>query len=349
MAREIFERTKSIYANRRKALVTLVGSVLPVTGFTWLGAAPARANTEAWKPTRPVTYTIPAGPGGSLDQSVRKIVELADKRGLAVQPFVIENKPGGAGRVALAPLEQHPGDPHYLSVITYSLLTNQIIGQIPNGYKDYTMLSMLFGEYVTISVRADSPVRDARDLVERLKKDPKSLSIGVATSLGNHIHVGAVKPLKVAGVDISQMVVVPYKSSQESLTNMLGGHLDIVASTTPNVLSMMQAGRIRVLAVASANRLEGPFSSVPTWKELGINATYESAQGVLTSKGVPSAAIVYWENFFRNVTSDPEWVEFVKSRQWEPRYRNAAQSLDELTNADRDTREVLSDLGLAKE
>lgn len=210
------------------------------------------------------------------------------------------------------------------------------------------MLSLLFGEYVTVSVRADSPVRDALDLIDRLRKDPKSLSIGVATSLGNHIHVGAVKPLKAAGVDISKMVVAPYKSSQESLTNMLGGHLDIVASTTPNVLSMMQAGKIRVLAVASANRLEGPFSSVPTWKELGINATYESAQGVLTSKGVPPGAITYWEDFFKKVTSDPEWAEFVKSRQWEPRYRNAAQTFDELTTAYKDTREVLNDLGLAK-
>lgn len=338
---------KMIDADRRKALAA-IGGMLPIAGFTLLGAAPALAQAQVWKPTRPVTYTVPAGPGGSLDQSVRKIVELAEKRGLAVQPFVIENKPGGAGRVALAPLEQHPGDPHYLSVITYSLLTNHIIGQIPNGYKDYTMLSLLFGEYVTVSVRADSPARDALDLIDRLRKDPKSLSIGVATSLGNHIHVGAVKPLKAAGVDISKMVVAPYKSSQESLTNMLGGHLDIVASTTPNVLSMMQAGKIRVLAVASANRLEGPFSSVPTWKELGINATYESAQGVLTSKGVPPGAITYWEDFFKKVTSDPEWAEFVKSRQWEPRYRNAAQTFDELTTAYKDTREVLNDLGLAK-
>lgn len=333
---------------RRKAMA-LIGNAIPaMAGMAMFAGASPVAHAQSWKPVRSVTYTVPAGPGGALDQAVRKIVELAERRKLIDKPIVIENKPGGAGRVALAPLDQHPGDPHYLSVITYSLLTNHIIGEIPNGYQDYTMLGLLFGEYVTVAVRAESPVRDARDLIERLKKDPSSLSVGVATSLGNHIHVGVAKPLKAAGVDIARMTIVPFKSSQESLTNMLGGHLDVMASTTPNVLAQMQAGRIRVLAVASANRLEGPFSGIPTWRELGVDAVYESAQGVMTSKGVPPEAIGFWDDFFKKVTGDPEWVEFVRSRQWEPRYRNAAQTRDELAKAYQDTREVLAELGLAK-
>lgn len=309
--------------------------------------AASQVCAKEWRPTQSVVYTIPAGPGGSLDQSVRMIKNIAEKRGLIDKPIIIENKPGGAGRIALMPLDQHPGDPHYLSVITYSLLTNQINGQVPFGFADYTPLAMLFGEYVTISVRKESPVRDAQDLVERLKKDPASLTLGVATSLGNHIHVGAAKPLKAAGVEISKMIVVPYKSSQESLMNLIGGHLDVMASTTPNVLMQMEEGRIRVLAIASAQRLEGPLSSIPTWRELGVDSTYESAQGVMAPKDIPPEAVAYWENFFKTVTSDPEWLEFVNSRQWEPRYRNSKQAREELSQAYDSTREVLRELGLA--
>lgn len=325
-----------------RRIVWAAAASMALLGMT----APAQA--EKWKPTHKVAYTIPAGAGGALDQAARKIVEIAEKRKLIDQPIVIENRPGGASRVALFPLDQNPGDAHYLSVITYSLLTNHIIGQLPVTYRDYTPLALLFGEYVTVSVRTESPIKDALDLVDRLKKDPASLSIGVATSLGNHIHVGSTKPLKAAGVDIAKMTVVPYKSSQESLTNMLGGHLDITASTTPNVLAQMEAKRIRVLAVASSDRLDGPFANVPTWKELGVNATYESAQGVMTTKGVSPDAIAYWDAFFKKVTSDPEWIEFVKLRQWEPRYRNAAETSNELASAYEDSREVLTDLGLAK-
>jgi putative tricarboxylic transport membrane protein len=323
-----------------------------LAAFTTLSLATvsAPAGAQEWKPVKPVVYTVPAGPGGALDQAVRMIKNIAERRNLIDKPILIENKAGGAGRIALAPLDQNPGDPHYLTVITYSLLTNHIIGQLPVGHHDYTPLAMLFGEYVTLSVRTESPVKDARDLIARLKKEPTSLSIGVATSLGNHIHVGAAKPLAAAGVDISKVTVVPFKSSQESLTNMLGGHLDIVASTTPNVISQMKAGRIRVLAVASPNRLAGEFSSIPTWRELGIaEGVYNSAQGVMTSKGIPAAALRFWDNFFQAVTSDPEWKNFVEQRQWAPRYLNAAQSRQELDTAYGDTRATLTTLGLAKQ
>jgi putative tricarboxylic transport membrane protein len=318
-----------------------------------LAALPAVAPRTAlaqsgWRPTQSVLYTIPAGPGGALDQSVRMVKAISDRLKLLDKPMVLENKPGGAGRVALAPLDQNPGNPHFLTVITYSLLTNHVLGEIPGTFTDYTPLHLLFGEYVTVSVRAESPVKDARDLVERLRRDPAALSLGVATSIGNHIHVGAARPLKAAGVDIRKMTVVPYRSSQESLTNLLGGHLDLMAATTPNILTQLQAGKIRTLAVASKQRLQGPLSSIPTWRELGVAADYESAQGVMTSKGVPPEAVVFWDSFFRTVTAEQEWKDFVESRQWAARSLGAADTVAELGRAYADTRAVLQDLGLAK-
>jgi putative tricarboxylic transport membrane protein len=324
-----------------------------------MGAAAALAALQAlpprvamaqagWRPSQSVLYTIPAGPGGALDQSVRMVKAIADRLKLIDRPIVLENKPGGAGRIALAPLDQNPGNPHNLTVITYSLLTNHVLGEIPGTYSDYTPLHMLFGEYVTLSVRTESPVRDALDLVERLKRDPASLSLGVATSIGNHIHVGAARPLKAAGVDIRRMTVVPYRSSQDSLTNLLGGHLDVMAATTPNILTQLQAGKIRTLAVASKERLQGPLSSIPTWRELGVAADYESAQGVMTAKGVPPESVAFWDGFFRTVTAEPEWKDFVVSRQWAARSLGAADTVAELTRAYAETRNVLQDLGLAK-
>lgn len=311
-------------------------------------AAAGAARAQEWRPTQPVVYTIPAGPGGALDQAVRMIKSIGERRRLVERPFVIENRPGGAGRVALSALDQNPGNPHFLTVVTYSLLTNHVLGELPTTWRDYTQVASLFGEYVTVSVRAESPVRDARDLVERLRQAPESLSIGVATSVGNHIHVGVAKPLRAAGVDVAKLTVVPYKSSQESLTNLLGGHLDVMAATTPNVLAQLQAGRIRVLAVASRARLQGALAAIPTWRELGVDADYESAQGVMAPRGIPREALAFWDRFFATVTSDPEWQEFVRARQWDPRYLNAADADKDLERAYADTRGVLQALGLAR-
>ncbi|MGE0310769.1 MAG: tripartite tricarboxylate transporter substrate binding protein [Lautropia sp.] len=331
----------------RRFLKALSGGIATAAAASLLLAG-GTARAADWKPSQPVLYTIPAGPGGSLDQSVRMIKHIAEKRGLIDKPFLIENKPGGAGKIAVAPLDQHPRDPNFLTVITYSLLTSHIIGAIDFTYTDYQPIAMLFGEYVTLSVRDESPIKDVRDLVERLRKDPASLSIGIATSLGNHIHVGAAKPLKAAGVDISKLVVVPFRSSAESLTNLMGGHIDVMAATTPNVITQMKQGRIRVLAVASAERLKGDLASVPTWRESGVDATYNSAQGVMAPKGIPPEALAYWTNLFRTVTQDPEWLAFVESRQWDPRFIDSSKVGAELKQAYDESRDVLVDLGLSK-
>ena len=238
-------------SNHKQGRRTAVKAI--AAGTAW-AALPTFARAQEWKPTQEVKYIIPAGPGGSLDQAVRMIKSIAEKRQLIDQNIIVENRPGGAGKIALSHLDRNEGNPHYLSVITYSLLSNHILGKLGATYSDYATIAMLFNEYTTVSVRADSPIKDARDLVNILKKDPSSKTIAIATSLGNHIHVGAAKPLHAAGVDISGLNIVPFKSSAESLTNLIGGHIEVMAATTPNVISQLKAGNIRVIALAATSR-----------------------------------------------------------------------------------------------
>ena len=276
------------------------------------------------------------------------IKSIAEKRQLIDQNIIVENRPGGAGKIALSHLDRNEGNPHYLSVITYSLLSNHILGKLGATYSDYATIAMLFNEYTTVSVRADSPIKDARDLVNILKKDPSSKTIAIATSLGNHIHVGAAKPLHAAGVDISGLNIVPFKSSAESLTNLIGGHIEVMAATTPNVISQLKAGNIRVIAIASQQRLAGDLAGVPTWKESGVDSSYESAQGVMAPKGIPAAAMAYWANFFETVSKDPEWEKFVASRQWELAFQATDDASARLASAYEQTKGVLGNLGLVK-
>jgi len=291
---------------------------------------------------------VPAGPGAALDTAARQLKELIDRQQLLPTPMIVSNRPGGAGMVAMGALQARPGDAHLLVTLTHSSINNRLVGEVALGYEDFTPLAVLFDEFITVAVRADSPLRSGRDLVEALKRNPQSLSIGVATSVGNHIHTAIAKPLKVAGVDIAKLTVVPFKSSAESMTNMLGGHLDIVSASAVNVIPLMKAGKIRVLAVAAAERLGGDLAEVPTWREQGVDAVYSSSQGLLGAKGLSAEQIAYWEGVLRRVTATPEWAAFLARNHWKPRFMGHAEARRFLDAESASARALLGELGLLK-
>ena len=311
-------------------------------------ALPWLACAQDWKPERNVEYLVPAGPGAALDTAARQIKELVDRNQLLPTTMVVTNKPGGAGMVAMGSLQAKAGDAHLLVTLTHSSINNKLVGEVALGYEDFTPLAILFDEYITAVVRADSPIKSGRDLVDALKKNPQSLSIGVATSIGNHIHAAIAKPLKVAGVDIGKLTVVPFRSSAESMNNLLGGHLDVVSASAVNVISLMKAGKIRVIAVASAERLGGDLAGVPTWREQGVDAVYASSQGLLGAKGLTPAQIRYWEAVLKRVTDMPEWNAFLVKNHWKPHFMGHAEALKFLDAEAASAKLLLGDLGLLK-
>ncbi len=275
---------------------------------------------DGWQPSRSVEFVVPSGPGAALDTAARRMAELMQRNKLIAETMVISNRSGAAGSIALQVLQQHPGDAHWLSTFTSGMINARVIGGVTPTYDEFTPIAVLLEESIVVAVRADSPLRTARDLVDKLKAQPNSLSIGIATSVGNHIHVGIAKPLKVAGVDISKLAIIPFKSSAESITALLGGHIEAVAASTPNVIAQLQAGKIRVLAVATAERLKGALASVPTWTEQGVPAVYSSVQGLLGPKGLTPDQVKYWQSRVRAVSELPEWKQFLASQNWRPMF-----------------------------
>lgn len=312
------------------------------------GALPLQSWGQDWKPERHVEFLVPAGPGAALDTAARQIKELVERDRLIPTSMLVTNKPGGGGMVAMGSLQAKPGDGHVLVTLTHSSINNKLVGEIALGYEDFTPLAILFDEFITVAVRADSSIKTGRDLVEALKKDPAALSVGVATSIGNHIHAAIAKPLKAAGVNIAKMTVVPFKSSADSMTNLLGGHLDVVSASAVNVVPLLKAGKIRVIAVASSERLAGDLAGVPTWREQGVDAVYSSSQGVLGAKGLNAAQIRYWEATFKRLTDAPEWNAFLAKNHWKPRFLGHADALRYLDAESASARSLLGDLGLLR-
>ncbi|RZL66326.1 MAG: tripartite tricarboxylate transporter substrate binding protein [Variovorax sp.] len=303
-----------------------------------------------WRPTGQVEYVVPAAAGGAVDTYGRVMKKIFDGRdAFAGQTFIISNKPGGAGMIAVAPVVARPGDGNIFTMLSTGYMLNQVMGEFKHDLlKDFTIGPIFFEEAIVVAVRADSPVKDATDLVARLKKDPASLRIAVAPGFNNHIHIGILKPLKVAGVDAAKLTVAPFRSSAESITALRGGHVDVVSSSSTNVVSGVQSGALRVLAVSSAERLGGALTKVPTWKEQGVDSVFTSVQGVLFPRGLSADQIRFWDDRFRELSKSPEWLNSMAQYEVTPRFMDHAQAEAYVTRELNSASQLLRELGMVK-
>lgn len=329
----------TIDPTRRALLAAAAAAALPLS--------PARAQS-GWQPDRNIEYIVPAGPGAALDMSARQTKDLMERRKLLQTNVIVTNRPGGAGAIAINALLAQPGNAHFVTTYTHSMLNSRLLGDLPVSWRDLTPLAVMFEEAILAVVRTESPLKTGRDLIAKLRADPASVSIGIATAVGNHIHVAIAKPMKAAGVDVSKMTIVPFKSSAESMTAMLGGHIDMISASAPNLTTQLTAGRIRPLAVATGQRIGAPLADVPTWRELGVDAEYSSVQGLLAPKGLSAEQVAWWTNSLRAVSDSEEWKAFLQKQNWKPKFLPQAEMMRFLESEEEVARGLLSDLGLLK-
>jgi len=289
------------------------------------GAALAQASN--WHPSQNITYTVGVAPGGSVDLYARGIKQMLDSLNLLHgQTMVVDNKPGAAGLLSLQPLQRSRGNAHQLASFHTGGIAGQVTGILKADLREFVPVAMMVEETTLVAVRADSPLKTGRDLVEALKRDPVAYSIAVAPIRGQNTHLAIAKPLKKAGVDVTKLTVAPFRSSGESMTALLGGHVDVVSATAPTVTPLVQAGKVRMIASAAPERGTGPLAGVLTWREQGVDADYVSYNGVLLAPGVDAEQIRFWEQALRQVSASPDWVALVEKSGNKPIFKGYVDS-----------------------
>ncbi len=325
------------YGTCRRALV-----LSAILGFS------AHALSADWKPEANVEIVIPSGPGSGLDKTGRTVERLIQSNKLVPATTTVINRPGGGGAVAYLYINRHTGNGHYLSITSPGVVTNKLIGASKIDFHDLTPIAQLFEENIAFMVQLDSKIKDARTLIELLKKDPTSVSFGIATALGGANHIATASALKKAGVDIKRLRNAVFKSGGEVTVALLGGHVDIVPISAPVAVPQIDAGKVRVIAVSSSRRLGGSLASAPTWKEQGVDSVYSTWRGVVGPADLSKEQIAYWDDVFAKLTSLDEWQKQLESNLWVARYMNGADSRKFLEQQRQEHHEILSDLGMVK-
>lgn len=312
-------------------------------------AAPASyAQSDRWQPDRNVEIIVGVSPGGGIDRTARMAQKIMRDAHLLPVTTTVVNKPGGGGTIAEAYLNQHAGDGHYFQITATSLLTNHIIGKSPHSFREFTPIAMLYDEYIGFAVRADSPLKSGRDLIETFRRDPAALPIGIASSAGNTNHIAVGLVAQAAGADPRKLKVVVFSSGGKAMTALLGGHVGLVVTPSANTIRHLQSGKMRVLAIAAPQRLVGALSAIPTWREQGVDAVVANWRPIIGPKKLGAGQVAYWEGVFGKLSATPQWrdpleksgavIHFLKSRELEAYFE--AQ--------DAQFRRVLSAIGLAR-
>lgn len=289
-----------------------MSTLLTRSGVLAIGGAMLAACPCAiadWKPSKTVEIVIASTPGAGTDRTGRWIQKLLSEKKLLEVPVSVVNKPGGATVVGMTYLTQHGGDGHFFLVISSPIVTSHIIGRSSLNQADVTPLAILGTEPIAFAVRADSPIKSAKDLADRFKADSSSVSVGLANALGNHNHLAVAKVVKRLDGNLKSMKVVIFNGSSDVTTALLGGHLDLAITSGSAVVPHVASGKMRALAMSGEQRSGGAYSTVPTWKELGIDAVTTNWRAAVGPKGLSEEQIGYWNEVFAKLVQLPEWKQ----------------------------------------
>lgn len=311
-------------------------------------AAPGAAPAQAWKPQQSVEVIVGSAAGSSPDTMARAIQRIWQEKRLVEVPANVVNRVGGGNTIAWNFLSQRPGDGHFLMVSNINLSAGHLTGTTTWSYRDFTSLGILFHEYIALSVIVDSPIKDGRDLLARLKNDPGSASLAVSSVAGGANHIGAGLVFKQAGIDVKKVRTVVFDSAGKAMTALLGGHVDTVSSSITAALRQVRAGKVRVLGVTAPRRLGGEMAQFPTWRELGAEVDFSNYRGFIGPQGLSEAQVAYWEGVLAGLDQDEVWRAYLEQNQLDRQLMNGRDARQYLEDLAVPLKGVLGDLGLLK-
>ena len=253
-------------------------------------------------PERPVRLIVPFPAGGSTDALLRPLASAASKH--LGQPIVIENKPGASGTLGVTTMLQSKPDGYTLAQIPVTVFTAAHVGSVPfDPRKDITYIVHLTGYTFGLVVRSDAPWKTVEGLVAYARAHPGEVTYATAGPASpGHLAIE-----QLAAIAQVQLLHVPFKGAADALIALLGGHVQVVA-TSSGWAPHVESGKLRLLATFSPVRTRR-WASVPTMKELGYDVVVTSPYGIGGPRGMDAQIVEKVHAAFKKALEDPATVD----------------------------------------
>ena len=292
---------KEFYMKRLLITVLLIMVAFPSFLLYAGGQAEGAEGGATEFPTKPIKVIVYLAPGGSGDVLARKFTDIASKYTDAT--FVVENKPGSGGIVALEYARKQPADGYGLMYMTKSVISKLASTGSDIDPMEFDWISMLQVDPECVITNIQNDVTTWEEIVADAKeKDGKQIWVGPAA--GGLDHVTAQAIWKNAGIKATW---VPYDSGGKAKAALLGQQGVVYVGNPGETLSQPD---FKVAAIAYSERMP-QFPDVPTFAELGVpNVENEIMwRGFAVKKGTPDHVIAWYEELFEKVTQDSDWRE----------------------------------------
>ena len=292
-----------------------------------------------------LSIMAPAGPGGGWDQTARSLQNALQTEKLATN-VQVTNVPGAGGTIGLAQfVSQNKGKADALIVGGYVMVGAILTNNAPVTLDQVTPIARLTGEYEAIVVPTSSPIKTMGDLVAQLKADPGTVSWGGGSAGGtDHITVGLIA--KAAGVDPTKINYIPFSGGGEALAAIVGGKVTAGISGYGEFEQQVKAGKLRVLAVSSPERL--PNVDGPTLKESGIDVEVQNWRGVWAAPDITDEQKASLISMIEKVNASKTWQDTLATKGWANTFLAGDAFADALKQEIEKTTAVLKEIGLVK-
>ena len=315
------------------AMMALAAATLVLAG---IGIAPVLA---ADYPTKSIEMVAWASPGGGSDRMCRAFAKSMEEA--VPETVYVVNKKGGGGSVGMAYVQSKAADGYTLLGVTNNLVFTPLTKpDLKYSAKDFTPIVMWGFDAKGIAVAADGPYKTIDDLVNAAKQKPGDIKIGTF-GLGTDDHITGYLLGSEAGTKFG---FVPFDSGGEQLAALLGGHIGATIAEVQEVGGQVDAGKVRILAVATEQRLDG-LPDVPTLKEKGWNVVVPKFRGLVVKKGTSPEIVNYLISRSLIAIQTPTFKNYLKKSMIEPNFLVGEGFAELIQNQEQTFGQVLKDLG----
>jgi tripartite-type tricarboxylate transporter receptor subunit TctC len=266
--------------------------------LSWLAAS----TTWAAFPDRPIKLVVPFSPGGGTDSITRALaVGMAQSLGQAV---VVDNKPGAGTVIGSDAVAKSPPDGHTLVMATFAHAVNpSLVARLPfDTERAFAAVGMVARGPNVLVVRADSPLKTLRDVLDQARAHPRKLSYA-SQGNGTSAHLAGEMLDHLARV---QTTHIPYRGAGPAMSDLLGGQVDMMFATAAAAAPHVASGKLRALGVTSAERSPA-FAQVPVLAEWVPGYSVESWYGLLAPAGTPPDVIARLHAALVQATQHPDF------------------------------------------
>lgn len=300
---------------------TSVPAPTMVAGPTSTSGSPTTKRVEFPAPGKSITMISPWPAGGGSDLTARIASAGAEKAlGASIQ---IVNKPGAASQVGVTELANAKPDGYTVG------LTNLPSSVIPYldpereaayGRKDLSPVAAVVFDPEAIAVKADSPYKTLRDLVDAAKSNPESITVATSGVMGDN-HLGLLLFQKEANVKFRHVAM---EGGAAAMTAVLGNHVDAICLTAGGMPAQYKSGEIRIVGIM--DKAESPFyPGVKTMEDSGYKVSYGSTRGFSVPSGTPKEIVDILSAAFKRAMQDDEVKKKMEEQALMPRYMDAVQ------------------------